>query len=361
VEEVSVSNQEDDRMSEAARYPTPEGWVPLPPLHLARRAGITGNPLVNFDAGGLETKRSLLELLPDDWSFDGKRVLEFGCGAGRILRHFLEEARVAEVYGCDIDEESIAWLEGTLSPPLHFFLNGEKPPLPQADDSFDLIWAQSVFTHLTDDWSSWLLELHRLLNEDGLVILTFVGRGMEYPPWAWERWDEDQIGMNVVHYGQSWDLGGPQVFHSPWWLREHWGRAFEIVTLWESGFNFPHRREAGQGAVVMRKKPVTLTTKDLERVNPEEPREITALQHNIEQLHFESKKFRDYWAHHSQVGRENRTFAEQLETEVEELERQVEKLDSLVQEYDNSLSWRVTRPMRAAGAGLRKMRRRQSN
>jgi ubiquinone/menaquinone biosynthesis C-methylase UbiE len=361
VEEVSVSNQEDDRMSEAARYPTPEGWVPLPPLHLARRAGITGNPLVNFDAGGLETKRSLLELLPDDWSFDGKRVLEFGCGAGRILRHFLEEARVAEVYGCDIDEESIAWLEETLSPPLHFFLNGEKPPLPQPDETFDLIWAQSVFTHLTDDWSSWLLELHRVMKRDGLVILTFVGRGMQYPPWEWERWDEDRIGMNVVHYGQSWDLGGPQVFHSPWWLREHWGRAFEIVTLWESGFNFPHRREAGQGAVVMRKKPVTLTREDLERINPDDSREILALQHNIEQLHFESKKWRDYWTHHTHLGQDNRTLGEQLQSEVEDLRPRVEQLDSLVEEYESSLSWRLTRPMRAVRALLRRLRPGQSN
>ena len=32
---------------------------------------------------------------------------------------------------------------------------------------------------------------------------------------------------------------GPLVLHSPWWLRAHWGRAFDVPTLWPHGFAWP--------------------------------------------------------------------------------------------------------------------------
>jgi hypothetical protein len=43
--------------------------------------------------------------------------------------------------------------------------------------------------------------------------------------------------------------------------------------------------EGGQGVAVMRPKPGELTTGDLEALEPDEGREIAALQANIEQLH----------------------------------------------------------------------------
>ena len=46
-----------------------------------------------------------------------------------------------------------------------------------------------------------------------------------------ETWDEDRIGMNSLFHGHPWSLGGPISFNSPWWIRSHWGRAFEIEAL----------------------------------------------------------------------------------------------------------------------------------
>ena len=57
---------------------------------------------------------------------------------------------------------------------------GILPPLPLEDESFDLIWSISVFTHLTDNSLPWLCELHRLLRPGGLLIATYMGR------WTWE-------------------------------------------------------------------------------------------------------------------------------------------------------------------------------
>jgi SAM-dependent methyltransferase len=278
---------------------TTEG-LPLPPVELAARVGPAGADPARYEEVGRRTREGILAALPEGWSFAGKRVLDFGCGAGRTLRHFLAEADVAELHGCDIDEPSIAWLEANLSPPFTVFVNDERPPLPLESGSFDLIWAISVFTHITDYWADWLVELHRLLGEGGLLIASIHGPGVSDdrapvpPDPRAARGDPApvspyRVGMNVVHYGHPWSEGGPAVFHSAWWIEEHWGRAFEIVSLREEGRAGP-RNPRGQGQVVLRRKDVAVTAADFERIDPADERELEALRHNLRQLQHETRE-----------------------------------------------------------------------
>ena len=243
------------------------------------------DPLASYEQYGRVLHDQIVDLLPPDWSWEGRRVLDFGCGAGRILRHFLEEAAVAEFHGCDIDGPSIDWLDHELSPPLHVFRSREAPPLPLGTADFDLVYATSVFTHISDLWAAWLLELHRILKPGGLLIATFHGPGM-YQAVTREQEDEDRIGMNVFNQGRSWDLGGPAVLHSRWWIRAHWGRAFEIAELRADGFAAPPG--TGHGVAVMRKKAAAPSVEDLLALEQDEPREVDALRANIEQLHREN-------------------------------------------------------------------------
>src|SRR5437016_2442741 len=127
--------------------------VPYPPLELADRAcSLEGrsDSYGTYERLGAEQKAALLRLLPEDWRFEGKRVLDFGCGAGRTLRHFLSEAESAEFWGVDIDAQSVQWIEQTLCPPLHVLQASAEPPLLFDSSSVDLAWALSVFTHLTE-------------------------------------------------------------------------------------------------------------------------------------------------------------------------------------------------------------------
>ena len=274
------------------------GAVPLPPLELAERVGRGAA----FDGVGRATRREILERLPENWSFAGSRVLDFGCGAGRTLRHFVTEAEVGEFHGCDIDGPSIDWLAENLSPPLHVFRNEEAPPLPLEGDSFDLVWAVSVFTHLADLWASWLLELHRILREGGLLFATIHGpdRSEEWarvphdarPERPAGQREADRVGMNVLNHGRGWDDGGPTVFHSEWWIREHWGRAFVVESVEERGVMLGPEWN-GQGVVVLRKRALQITAEDLERIDPSDEREIDALRHNVRQLHHESLTARE--------------------------------------------------------------------
>ncbi len=225
-----------------------------------------------FHRTGRDRKRAIVGLLPDDYTLADRRVLDFGCGSGRVLRHFLREARAGEFWGCDLHEPSIEWVTENLSPPINAHLLNGTPRLPHPDAHFDLVYAISVFTHITDDWSAWLLELHRTLRPGGLLISTFLGPG------TWEEIaprpiDEDTLGIAFLEMHQELaDTSGPNVLHSRWWLQEHWGRAFEILTLKPDGFV---TAGSGHGVLVGRKRDLALTREELETPG-DDPREVEA-------------------------------------------------------------------------------------
>jgi SAM-dependent methyltransferase len=295
---------------------------PYPPFELATRVYSIhnwGDPQAAYEELGAQSKQALLDRLPDGWSFEGKRVLDFGSGPGRSLRHFLTEAESAELWGADIDAPSIEWMQENLCPPLHAWRCGPAPPLGLELGSFDLAWAISVFTHLTDTSVPWLLELHRLLKPGGLLIATYMGRwNSEF--FAGEPWDEDRVGRNILQHNRPWDLGGPAVLMSDWWVRAHWGRAFEILDIAPQINNMSW--------AVMRKRDVELTTEDVERPE-DDPREYLALRHNLRQV--------------------------RRELEHEQRERR-EEAAAIRGEYERSLSWKVTRPLRALGRSIRSRR-----
>jgi len=261
--------------------------VPLPPLELCERVGalrreaLAGvpeaffdallastwwdpdRPLVSYDRLGSELSNTIRAVLPQDWSWTGKRALDFGCGAGRVLRHFLAEAQEAELWGCDIDGRSIEWMQENLCPPLHLIHSGEWPPLALADGSLDLIYAMSVYTHLTDNWSAWMVEHHRLLAPGGLLLASFMGPACSSWFGVAHEWDHARQGTMTVHPDADWDHGGPGVLHAEWWIQRHWGRAFEILNLVPDGLALP--AGTGQGWALMRRRDMDVTAAELER------------------------------------------------------------------------------------------------
>jgi SAM-dependent methyltransferase len=102
-------------------------------------------------------------------------ILEFGCGTGRLLRHFRCFDRVRLV-GTDVNLECIEWCKDNL-PGVEFYCNDLKPPLSFAEDeSFDLIYALSVFTHIPLNLQTpWLKEINRILRPEGIFLCTVLG------------------------------------------------------------------------------------------------------------------------------------------------------------------------------------------
>jgi hypothetical protein len=177
-----------------------------------------------------------------------------------------------------------------------------------------------------------LLELHRLLDDDGLLLVTFMGPGIGQ--WvSGEPWDEDRTGMFAFKEGQSWDHGGPMVMHSSWWIAEHWGRAFDVVEIVPEGFAQGGGDGPSQGIVALRKRAVELTPADLERIDPAETREADALARNLAYVQREVTGLRAELA------------GERTQHERTEQARQV---------VVSSRSWRLTAPLRQAVARARR-------
>ena len=331
--------------------------LPVPPFELASRVGtLEGqqDPEGFYDALGRRALEDIRSILPDGWEFEGRRVLDFGCGAGRTLRHLVGEAERAEIWGSDIDEPSIAWLKENLCPPLHVTVNGEAPPIDLPDGHFDLIYCVSVFTHLTDHWADWLLELRRLLKDDGLLCVTFMGEGQSEVIAA-EPWVEDRVGMLVLNYAASWDIGGPMVLHSPWWIRAHWGRAFDILELRPHGFIQEPGR--GHGLVLMRKRAGDVTREDLLAPERDEPRELTALQHAHDRLIGEIGWLRPL-ADRCSAAEAAASEAAAADDGRRELEAAVADLERKYEVAMASKSWQLTAPFRAAAEAVRRARSR---
>ena len=101
-----------------------------------------------------------------------KRVLEFGCSNGRLVRWLAPKADGREIWGVDIQSDKVMWAMEHLNPPLRFATTTTVPQLPFADRHFDLIFAGSVFTHLGELHMAWLLELSRILSPRGLLYIT---------------------------------------------------------------------------------------------------------------------------------------------------------------------------------------------
>jgi SAM-dependent methyltransferase len=100
------------------------------------------------------------------------RVLDFGCGCGRTLVHLKDLAPQAKFDGTDIDEAAISWCKEHLR--FGTFKVGQaSPPADYGSDSFDFIYAISVFTHLDAPYQfRWLEELRRITKPGGVLLLT---------------------------------------------------------------------------------------------------------------------------------------------------------------------------------------------
>ena len=103
-------------------------------------------------------------------------IYELGCGTARLLRHFrcIEGVKLV---GSDVNPEMIEWCQVNL-PDMEFYHNELTPPLTFAEDnSFDLMLASSVFTHIPlDTQELWLAEMQRILRPGGIFICSVLGK-----------------------------------------------------------------------------------------------------------------------------------------------------------------------------------------
>ena len=102
-------------------------------------------------------------------------ILDFGCGCGRIIRHFYSYSKNNNYFGSDINPELIKWCGENLTFG-NFSMSELVPPLNYQNEIFNLIYARSVFTHIGPVLQKeWMKEFNRILKTGGSFYFTTHG------------------------------------------------------------------------------------------------------------------------------------------------------------------------------------------
>ena len=175
-------------------------------------------------------------------------LLDFGCGCGRILRHW-RKLPATKVYGTDYNPSLVKWCRENL-PFAQCSVNTFAPRLEYANQQFDFIYAISVFTHLTEDLQPlWRDELYRVLKPGGYCLFTFQGTHHQDRLTPDEQ-DRFRSGRIVVQQAQYAGMNTCQVFHPESYVRGLFSMGAEVVDVIEGG-----GVDAGyQDAVIVRKR-----------------------------------------------------------------------------------------------------------
>jgi len=153
----------------------PDG-LPLPPPRLRLLVDGRSGDAERFLWVGTQLADSIRAAVADSGTVleDMEAILDFGCGCGRVARH-LAALEGPEIHGCDYNEELTAWCGANL-PFMQTTRNQLVPPTPYEAQSFDLIYALSVLSHLSEPLQhDWVAEFHRLLRQGGMLIVSVLG------------------------------------------------------------------------------------------------------------------------------------------------------------------------------------------
>ena len=149
--------------------------APVPPLEMRRLSGSPDEALFLWtglvDVTNLLGIHARLASLP---AGPKPRVLDFGCGVGRLTR-FLEMHDGIEAFGLDANPAAVEWCQLSLGHVLTLLQAGRQK-LPFGDSLFDLVYSMTLFTETPQRRMQQCLdEITRVMAPGGLLLAITYG------------------------------------------------------------------------------------------------------------------------------------------------------------------------------------------
>src|SRR5665213_1089282 len=219
---IAVSN------SRYRREGAPDG-LPIPPADL--RFLVAGSTSISWF---LELGALGFDSIRDALARKGVKVeelgsiLDFGCGCGRVLRRW-HSVGGPKANGCDYNPRLVEWCRANLTF-ADVRVNQLEPPLPYANAEFDLVYALSVFSHLTENLQvPWMSELARVVKPAGFVVFSTHGESYSQRLNSAERQRFDGGELVVKNNVKAPGSNTCSAYHPPAYVREHLAHGLELV------------------------------------------------------------------------------------------------------------------------------------
>lgn len=217
----------------------------LPPAGNMMQPGPKGRDV--FIDFGNKISSNILDAAASVGGFQqGMRILEFGCGVGRIVMPLYYRHKLPTDC-CDVSPWCIGFIKRQV-PGANPVKTENLPPLPYQNATFDFVYSVSVWTHLPLDlqWP-WLREINRILKPGGYALISTSGfRALRYrreqrKQKGWRGVTDDDLRLEGCiykpsdpknHDGVEGEYG--YVAHDPAALPSNWGRLFDFIETREA-------------------------------------------------------------------------------------------------------------------------------
>lgn len=238
----SLSTEDWTKMViQASQSDFPTNGIPALPAPKIQTITNGSHGLVNMQNAGILFEQFSRAIKTHNTLKTAPRILDFGCGWGRLVRFLPQLTDLDKIIGADVDKRLIRSCRRLLSP-ARFQLITSGKPLPFEAGRFDIVLSNSVFTHLSKESHLFhMREIARILKPGGLFLGTTLSpEKLTYfhdlkPDWIINLTGPpaeaiENLNTTGFLYGatERWaDYG--VAFTTREWLKSNWSPEFEIL------------------------------------------------------------------------------------------------------------------------------------